>query len=499
MRRMRLWLCLVPVVALLVGDLVRGDFEPPPPPDPQRRKGGESLPPLPLPATPLRRTEKKRPPAPPALIGKLQYGKPVWKTTEDGRRFSFLDWASDTTDAYYLVESANSKLGVKYRHIELPLKDFSFSPEEIPILYITGHEDFKFTDEEVQKMRWYLRDGGMLIGDACCGAANLSLAFKREVGRVFPDRPLKRLAMDHPLFHSFYDITEVTYLRQGAGQVRKEPDIFGIELGCRLAVVLFPDDVSCGWARHTHPQGSRIAIDDANQLGLNLMAYALSSYQYGRLWGTQKVYYEQGEKTREEFVVGQVVHGGDWDPAPSAIMNLLKYLGQNSTVDVQFKRADIDLRKLDVFKYPIIFMTGHDDFELLEPEVAALRSYLRNGGVLFADACCGREAFDKAFRRELKKVFPDKELQKLPLEHPIYSAAAKITTVEYTDILKQHRPDFNQPCLEAISIGGVACVIYSKYALASGWQGFSSPFSKGYSQADALRIGLNVVIYSMTH
>ena len=62
---------------------------------PQRRKGGESFPPLPLPATPLRRTEKKRPPAPPALVGKVQYGKVVWVTDEKtGRRSSYRDWTA---------------------------------------------------------------------------------------------------------------------------------------------------------------------------------------------------------------------------------------------------------------------------------------------------------------------------------------------------------------------------------------------------------------------
>ena len=55
---------------------------------PQRRKGGESVPPLPLPATLLRRTEKKRPPSPPALVGKLEYGNICWGTDDNGRKYS---------------------------------------------------------------------------------------------------------------------------------------------------------------------------------------------------------------------------------------------------------------------------------------------------------------------------------------------------------------------------------------------------------------------------
>jgi len=497
----------IAVVALafagvVVGQGVLADFEPPPPPDPQRRKGGESFPPgpppLPGPVTPLRRTEKKRPPAPPALLGKVRYGKPVWKTTDDGRRFSYHDWASDTSDAHYLVETANAKLNVNYREIELSLDGFSFSPSETPILYITGHEEFAFSEEEVRKLRSFLTDGGYLIGDACCGAAKLSEAFRREMGRVFPDRHLKRLPPDHPLFHSFYGIDEVTTIREGK-TVKGRPALFGIELGCRLAVLLFPDDVSCGWARHVHPQGSRIQPEDAVKLGVNFITLALASYQYGQLWSTRKVYFQKKEQTREEFVIGQVIHTGDWDPAPSAIAKLLRYVGENSTVDVQFKRADVDLAKADVFKQPVLYMTGHDDFELQQSEITALRSYLTNGGVLIADACCGREAFDAAFRRELRRVFPDKNLERLPLNHQIFSACTNITTVEYTEPIRERNPGWNEPYLEAITVGGVAAVIYSKYAIGAGWQGFSSPFTKGYAPADALRLGLNIITYAMTH
>ncbi len=61
------------------------DCGPPPKAKPQSRTGGESFAPLPLPVTPLRRSEKKRPPSPPALIGKAALGAPRW-ITRDGKR-----------------------------------------------------------------------------------------------------------------------------------------------------------------------------------------------------------------------------------------------------------------------------------------------------------------------------------------------------------------------------------------------------------------------------
>jgi len=492
-------LVLAAFVISLAAPYAQADWEPPPPPKPSRIKGGESFPPLPLPATPLRRTERKREPAKPALIGKIQYGKPVWVTLDDGRRFSYLDWKSDTTDLYHLLNFTNAKLGVSYRYIETPLSSFSFNPAELPVLYFTGHKDFTFSDEELQKLAWYLRDGGTLIGDACCGANDFSIAFVRNIKKIFPDRPFRVLAPDDPLYHCYYEIDDVIYKEEGKAPYRAKPNLRGMRIGCRLAVILSTHDMSCGWARHEHPQGKRIHIDDAIKIGTNMITYILANYQYAKTYSTQKVYHEQDEPTREQFVFGQVIHGGDWDPKPTAVPNLLKYVAANSTIDVQFKRADVDLRKLDPFKHPFIYMTGHDDFVLTDQEVATLRNYFRNGGVLLGNACCGRKAFDSAFRREMKKVFNGDALQRIPLDHPIFSSLYHIQHVEYSDWMREQNPGLNTPVLEGIALGGQLCVIYSRYDLGNGWEGIHYPYSLGYCSRDALRIGANVLVYAMTH
>jgi len=496
--------CLVAlgvVAAFLVGlaGPTFADWEPPPPPKPSRIKAGEGLPPLPLPATPLRRSERKREPAKPALIGKIQYGKKVWVTTDDGRRLSYLDWRSDTTDMHHLLNFANSKLGVSYRYIETPLPGFSFNPAELPALYFTGHKDFAFSDEELRRLGWYLRDGGTLIGDACCGANEFSVAFVRNVKKIFPDRPFRVISPDDPLYHCFYEVEKITYKEEGKAPRKGKPNLRGMRLGCRLAVVLSTHDMSCGWARHEHPQGKRIDIEDATKIGTSIITYILASYQYGKTYSTQKVYHEQDEPTREQLVFGQVIHGGDWDPDPTAVPNLLKFLEANTTIDVQFARADVDLRNVDAFKYPFIYMTGHEDFEFADQEITALRSYFRNGGVMLANACCGRKAFDAAFRRELAKAFDNTALQKLPTDHPLFTSLYSIGKVRYSDWMREQNPDLVTPVIEGVTVGGQLCVIYSPYDLGNGWEGIAHPYSLGYSPHDALRIGANVIVYALTH
>jgi hypothetical protein len=211
------------------------------------------------------------------------------------------------------------------------------------------------------------------------------------------------------------------------------------------------------------------------------------------------VYFQQAEATRDEMIFGQVVHEGDWDPCPSAVANLLKFAAHNSTVSVQFKKEAVDLRKADALTHPLLYMTGHDDFKLSDAEVAGLRNYLKAGGLLFADACCGRTAFAAAFKREMQKVLPDKPFEALDPEHPVFRSRAMITQVSYTPMMKQQMPNFQQPYLEAITLNGATAVIFSPYGIGTSWDGEVRPYSLAYSPEDAIRLGTNVLVYSMTH
>jgi hypothetical protein len=79
------------------------------------------------------------------------------------------------------------------------------------------------------------------------------------------------------------------------------------------------------------------------------------------------------------------------------------------------------------------------------------------------------------------------------------TAAADIRKVQYTEYVQQNKPDLTTPELEGVEQNGVLCVIYSKYAFGSAWDGFERPYAKGYKSEDALRIGLNAMVYLLSH
>jgi hypothetical protein len=466
---------------------------------PQGRKGGESFPPLPLPATPLRRTEKKKPPSPPTLISKVQYGKWIWVTNDQGQRSQVPDWNTDREDVDKLLKWTENALGIRYKQMNCNLDKFSFNPAEISALYFTGHKEHEFTDEYRAKLHRYVMDGGSIIGSACCGAKPFTEGFMKEMAIIFPGRRMTLLADDHPLFDCFYQIGDVQYRDGNKLTQKRAPYILGMNVGCRTAVFLSPFDLCCGWDGHPNPGGEGLIIKDARELGANMITYCLANYQLGRFLASEKVYFQQGENTRDEFVFGQVKHDGDWDPCPSAVANLLKVAADNSTLSVQFKKQEVDLAKADALRHPLLYMTGHDDFKLSDAEVAGLRNYLKAGGVLLADSCCGRKGFALAFKREMQRVLPDKQFEAMDPNHPIFRSRVMITQVKYSDMMRQQMPGFQQPYLESITLNGAVAVIFSPYGLGTCWDGEARPYSLAYSRDDALRLGTNILVYSMTH
>ena len=474
------------------------DCGPPPQAKPQHRTGGEGFAPLPYPATPLRRSEKKRPPSPPPLIGKTSLGPIRW-VTKDGKRTQYRDWMTDPADVITLLNWTAEKLRINYTATEADFAHFSFDPRELPALLFAGHNKFSLTGDVRAKLARYVNDGGTILGDACCGWKDFAESFRREMEAIFPGRPLHKMLPEEPVYSSYYKLGQLTYKKGDGSTYTADPCLEGIDFGCRSGVIFSPCDLTCGWDGHEHPRGKRVVIDQARQLGANMITYVLGSFQLGRFLSTTKVYYQSGEPSRDDFVFAQLVHEGDWDPDPSAVHNLLKFARDNSTLEVKFKRENVSLRDPKAVKYPLLYMTGHREFAWSADEAAVLRRYLKAGGILLADACCGRLAFDMAFRRELAKALPENKLERLAPDHPIYHAHYDIKQVEYTPRVHEDFGASSAPDLEGVTLDGRLAVLYSRFDLGNGWEQFPHPYSYGLKDQSALQIGANMLVYATTH
>jgi hypothetical protein len=138
-----------------------------------------------------------------------------------------------------------------------------------PLVIMTGEGVFELTDEERQNLKQFIESGGFLLASAGCSSPEWDRSFRREMATVFPDLPLEPLGMDHPLFHTVYDITELE-AKHG-----KPKPLEGITVGGRLGIVYSQD----GLNDTAHTQGCCCCggneIMNAIQVNVNILAYAL--------------------------------------------------------------------------------------------------------------------------------------------------------------------------------------------------------------------------------
>ena len=480
-------LAMAVVPELLAGEVRVDDAcGPPPPPKPAQRASAETLAPLPLPVTPMRRTEKKKPPEPPVIITKIQWG-------------SERDWNTDKNDVNNLLAWMKTKLKMNFTYEVKAINELEFDPSRMPALYRTGHYEFSFTPQERANLRKYAINGGFIIFDACCGRDEFSQSVIREMAQIFPESRLEPLAPDHPIYNCYYTIDRVKVYDAGVSSV-VSPPLMGINIGCRTAVVFSPYDMSCGWDMHAHTQAKAIDSKDALMLGANLIAYGTATKTMGLSLAESRIYVDSEISKMDKFRVAQLKHEGEWDPDPAGLSTLLDTISGATNMKISFDRKEIKLTDAGLGSFPFLYVTGHKDFKLSDEEVSILRRYLESGGFLLGDACCGRPSFDAAFRREMKRVLPQQTLSLLPADHRIYSWPTRITAVQYTPAATQKmKTPTTAPLLEGITVNGHLAVVYSSHDLGCGWELKPHPYGVGYESRSAIQLGMNIMMYSTTH
>ncbi len=185
--------------------------------------------------------------------------------------------------------------------------------------------------------------------------------------------------------------------------------------------------------------------------------------------------------------------GGDWYNDPSIIPNLAREITKRTGISVAPEQAVVDLLSPDLYKYPFIFMTGHGKVNFSDEEAKRLREYLINGGFLYADDDYG---MDKYFREAMKKVFPGLELVELPFDHPIYHC---FYDFKYGPP-KIHKHDGKPPRGYGIFYKGRLVVYYTYESnVSDGWADPEVHNDPPDKREQAFRMGVNIVVYALTH
>ena len=468
--------------------------EPPPlerpKPPPAQITSSEAVAPLPVPAVPLKRQEKKNPPVPPVLLTKVRSGDAE-------------DWTRTPDDIKGLLEWVSAEMNVHFSPEIKPFTGISVDPAKNPVLYRSGYKSFVLTPAEVKILRQYILNGGTIIFNSLVGTPAAYQSALQAARDLMPERPAYRLRMDHPVFHSFYDIDKVAYrprmIKDGM-VIDAYPYMEGVDVDNRTAIFISRWDFSLGWEANPHDSWGYVDAD-ARKLGGNIIAYVTAMRDAGHSVGKSVELVNSDQKTAGKFRVGQVIHDGPWQARSAAFPMLLNQFHATTGTPVSFELRNVQLSDSAIFEMPFLYLTGTTDFVLTGAERANLRRFLMNGGVLFAEAAEGRKSFDLSFRQEMAQVLPGRELRAIPQNHALFSEPQDVRTMKPRNALAVQRGNQTAiaPEIYGIELNGTLNVIYSPYDLSAGWERAIAPYALGYEPRDATALGVNVLFYVLAH
>jgi hypothetical protein len=211
--------------------------------------------------------------------------------------------------------------------------------------------------------------------------------------------------------------------------------------------------------------------------------------------------------------------GGGWQTDyPDSDNNFSFRLQQMTALKVNPEPVILELTDKELWNYPWIYFVEPGALVFSEDEVEILRKYLLNGGFAMFDDFWGVRAYENLYD-QLKRVFPDREPQDIPMNHPVFNCVfplneklegrpPQIPNVgrgmqSEWDHITWEQADAQQAEYKAIydDKGRMVVIICHNTDLGDGWEeeGVSEYYFREFSEKKAYPLGINIVFYAMTH
>jgi len=204
-----------------------------------------------------------------------------------------------------------------------------------------------------------------------------------------------------------------------------------------------------------------------------------------------------GDSSR--VAIGQIEHGGRWNPRPSALRRLSWEISQRTSIDTAGDGVPVRLSGASVHLHPFLYLAGDGALPPFpEADLGTLRRHLQYGGFLLVDAADGSDGtgFDVSVRRELQRLLPASPLARIPREHVLYKSFYLID--------HQGGRVLTRPWLEGQTLNGRLAVVYSQNDLGGAWargqlgdwEYDCTPGGEPQREA-AFRLGVNLAMYAL--
>jgi len=192
----------------------------------------------------------------------------------------------------------------------------------------------------------------------------------------------------------------------------------------------------------------------------------------------------------QEIAILKYKGGGDWYANPTALPNLIRFCNENINTEIEPRPLTVELENPEIFQYPFLHMTGHGNVFFNQDEANNLRTYLLSGGFLHIDDNYGMEPY---LKKELVKVFPDKELVEIGTDHEIFKSRYKFPN----GLPKIHEHDGKRPQALGIFHENRLLLLFTYESdLGDGWEDPEVHNDSEEVRLKALQMGANIIDYA---
>ena len=185
----------------------------------------------------------------------------------------------------------------------------------------------------------------------------------------------------------------------------------------------------------------------------------------------------------------------DWARTPHDLKRLLEWMSAEMGASFSSNIKRWSEISTNPGENPVLYRSGYKPFKLTPEEAARLREYVRNGGTILFNALVGHPDFYQSAVEAAQQILPESPVYRLRLDHPVFRAYHEINEVRYRKrAIRDGVVKDNHPWIDGVDIDNRTAILISRFDIAMGWEK-NRHESWGYEDADARRLGANLVCY----
>ncbi|MGC9454749.1 MAG: DUF4159 domain-containing protein [Phycisphaerae bacterium] len=374
-------------------------------------------------------------------------------------------WLSDTfeTDMYWQIVN-----------LEVPVSEW----HDAPMLYISGSNRPQFEQEDLEKLRTYVQQGGVIFSAAECNGRGFMGGIRRAYEQMFPDYPLEICTPDHDLYTMHF-------------QLRTQPRFFVLSNGVRPLVIHTDQDVPVAWQLRRYAT-HRWAFEGAANVAMYVSNMGNFRPRGVSHWPDEPGSYQP----RRTVKLARISFEGNSDPEPLAYERFARMMANEYRVRVEVGQP-APASALSESDADIATLTGTGSFELSEDDIDALKQWIDDGGTLMIDAAGGDDEFAASAEQLIEKLYGVGSLRRLSTGSDIYQLSGmEIEKVQYRRRTRVRLGGTDTPNLRAVMVDDRPGVIFSPEDITAGLLGIPVYTIDGYEPESAWELMRNIVLYA---